>query len=386
MKKTLVIIGVIVVVLVLVAVAVGRGGGKPQIVKTAAVTRGDLKSYLSTNAVIKSKNMKSYVGTAQLPVRKVHVEVGDTVRKGQVMLEYDLYDMNTSMQQAKLQYDNALLQRNDLLNQKRHLDQTIGDLDQQIEELKESNNPADAVQLQALKQKREALQPISGNKIELADNAVSLAKLAYNSAASRYEKYKSGIVAGIDGVVTELYAAEGAMLNPAQPAVVIQQLSDLKATVSLGKYDALKVKVGQEALLSYGERTYQGVVSFISPAAVKAVSMTGQEKSLEADIDIQDAQPGLVLDFDVNADILLGSVNDVLKIPVECIKYDKSEGGYVYKLVDGKAKLVKVKLGLQSDMEAQVLEGLSLGDTVILNPGISIEDGTPVRTNEGGKA
>jgi len=45
-----------------------------------------------------------------------------------------------------------------------------------------------------------------------------------------------------------------------------------------------------------------------------------------------------------------------------------------------KAKEKDVTLGLQSDIEAQVLEGLEEGEEVILNPRANIKDGTPVRT------
>ncbi|MCX7922915.1 MAG: efflux RND transporter periplasmic adaptor subunit [Clostridia bacterium] len=384
-RKVLVITSLVVVAALLVGVGLSKSGTKSEVVKTATVTKGDLKSYLSTNAIIQSKNTKNYVGAAQLPVKSVKVKVGDNVKKGQVMLEYDIYDLNASVTQAKLQYNNAVLQKSELLSQKEQLDDNIEKLDNQIKELEGSKNPSDALQLQTLKQKRDALQPISDEKLKLMDNSVSLAKVALDSANSKLEKYKGGIVADFDGVVTALNAIEGATLNPAQPAVTLQQLDNLKAVMSLGKYDSLKVKVGQEAILKNGSKLYKGEVSFISPAAAKAVSMGGQDTSLQAEIDILDEDADLKVDFDANVDILLGSIKDAVKVPVESIKYEKDVGSYVFKVVDGKAKRVVVKPGLQSDMEAQITEGLSVGDTIVLNPSMSIKDGTEVRTNEGEK-
>lgn len=385
-KKTIIILSLaIVAIAAIVAVNAGRRANKPEAVKVASVSQGDLKSYLSTNAVIESKNKKSYIGSAQLQVKKVNVKVGDSVKQGQVMLEYDLYDLTAGIDQAKLQHSNAVLQKKELESQKKKLDDTIADLDAQIKKLEASKNPADQVQLQTLKQKREAIQPISEEKIKLADNAVALAKLSLDSANARMDKARNGIVADFDGVVTAVNAAEGAALNPSQPAIVIQQLDNLKAVLSLGKYDAMKVQVGQEAILKYGEKTYKGKVSFIQPAAVKSAGMTGQETSLEAEVDIQDPSPELKVDFDVNVDILLGNVPDAVKIPVEAIKYNKTGESFVYKLNGDTADEIQVKLGLQSDMEAQVTEGLSKGDQVILNPGIDIKDGTLVKVDEGEK-
>lgn len=379
-KKTLAITAAVLIITVLTGFAViGKERTKAIPVKTSTAVAGELNSYLSTNAVIRSKNTKSYTGTAQLIIKSVNVKVGDPVKAGQAMVQYDLSDMETSVSQAKIQYNNAVLQRKELVNQRDQLKSTLASLDSQIKQLEGSKNPADAAQLQALKQKREAIQPISDEKIQQMDNSVSLAKLTLDSASSKYAKNKDGIVAEFDGIVTALNAAEGASINLAQPAVVVQQLENLQAVLSLGKYDAMKVKVGQEALLKSGGKTYKGIVSFISPAAEKTVSATGQTTTLEAEIDILDETPELKVDFDVNVDILLGGVKDVVKVPVECIKYDKDEKASVYTVVDGKAKQVAVVLGLQSGTEVQVTEGLSSGDIVILNPGIAVKDGIDVQ-------
>ncbi len=386
-KRKAIIITCVILALVLIfgAMAASRRGTKSEVVKTAAVLKGELKSYLSTNAVIKSKETKSYIGVSQFTVKKVYVELGDKVKKGKTMLEYDLYDLYNSVKQARIQYNNAVLQRKELLNQQNQIEDTAVDLDKQIKKMESSTNPADLLQLQSLRQKRDSIQAISDEKLKLMDNSISLAKLGLDSAESKYDRYKGGMTAEFSGVVTALNAVEEGSLSPAQPAIVVQQLDNLKAVMSLGKYDALKVKNGQEATLKYGDNLYNGKISFINPAAAKSVSITGQETSLDAEIDILDEDPGLKVDFDVNVDILLGSVKDSVKLPIESLKYDKDGKAYVFKVAGGKAKQVSVKLGIQSDTEAQVLEGLVLGDAVILNPGISIKDGTAVKSDEGEK-
>lgn len=348
-------------------------------VKTAAVTQGEIKSYLSTNATIKSKNVKAYFGASQFIVKSINAKVGDTVKKGEVLLSYDLSDLKTSLQQARIQYSNALLQKEDLINQKKELDNTIKSLDKRIEQLENYQNPSDAVQLQTLRQQRNSLQSVSDEKLKIMDNAAALAKLGLDTASSRYDKYRDGIVADTDGVVTAVNALDGSMLSPAQPAFIIQQLDNLKAVLSLGKYDSAKVKIGQKAVLKNGDKTYTGTISYIDPAAVTTSSLSGQSTTLKSDIDILNPDSNLKVDFDVNVDILLGSADNAVKIPIECIKYDKGGRTSVFKVVDKIAKQIDVKLGIQSDTEAQVIDGLSAGDIVILNPGISISNGTRVK-------
>ena len=387
-KRVFVIIGIILAVALIIGAIVYnqlQNASKPVIVKVSSVSRGDVKAYLSTNAVIQSKKIKDYAGAPQIAVKMISVKVGDLVRKGQVMLDYDIFDVSMAVTQADLQYKNAQLQKTDLAKQKRQIDDAIAKQDKLIKELEASINPADAMNLSAAKQKREAMQAISSEKVKLMDNSVALAKLGYDSAVARLDKVKNGLIVDFDGVVTALNAVEGSPISPGQPAIVVQQLDQLKAVMSLGKYDAPKVKVGQEVILKDGSNRYNGIVSFISPAAVKTVSATGQNISLDAEIDIKNPSPDLKIDFDISVDILVGSVKDATKIPVECIKYNKDGKSFVFKVDGTKARQVEVKLGLQSDMEAQVQNGVSSNDMLIMNPGIAIQDGTTIQTNKDGK-
>ena len=98
------------------------------------------------------------------------------------------------------------------------------------------------------------------------NNSAKLAKIR-RSARSRLDEVKYGLVSDIDGRITALNAEEGAPLGMTQPAVVIQDLNSLKGVIQLGKYDAAKIQIGQRAILEYSSNVYEGIVSFISPAA-----------------------------------------------------------------------------------------------------------------------
>jgi len=56
----------------------------------------------------------------------------------------------------------------------------------------------------------------------------------------------------------------------------------------------------------------------------------------------------------------------------------------VYVVENGIAKQRKVKSGLVSDLETEIIKGVNVGEKVILNPTSSIEDGTKI-TIKGGK-
>lgn len=373
-----------------------KNKGKDISIKTAQVVQGDIKAYLSTTGTVKSKNSKDYY-PLQGKVKKVNVKVGDSVTIGQVLVEYDTVDPNIAVKQAQIQYDNAVLQKKILQNSDNEiksnisdLDKQISDLDKQISELqktpegllklqdmKDQSNPA--VRKQTLKNTRDSLKPISSEQLKQANNAVSLAKLSLDSAKQNLSKSQDKIISDINGVVTSLTAIEGTTAMAAQPAVTVQDVENLKVLVSVGKYDANRIKLDQEATVKNGDKELKARVSTVDPAAKKSVTAAGAETTLGIEIDILEKVENLKIDFDTDVDILLGQVNNVSKVPAESIRTNKENKTFIYIVQDGKAVEKEVKLGLQSDMEAQIVEGVKVGDKVILNPSESIKNGTAVK-------
>lgn len=354
-------------------------------VKTVTVVQGEVKSYLSTTGTIKSKNSKDYF-PLQGKVKKVNVKVGDTVNKGAILVEYEVADANVAVKQTQIQYDNAVLSKKMLTNNNNDIKNQIIDLDKQIAEAENSSDPRILANAPALKERRKALKPISDEQFKQSDNAIALAKIALDNAKQNLSKSQDKIMAEADGVVTAVNIIEGATsMAAAQAAVTVQDIYNLKAIVSVGKYDANKIQVGQEAIVKSGDKEYKARVSVVDPAAKKAVSATGSETTLGIEIDILDKAEGLKIDFDADVDILLGQVNNVVKVPAESVKTNKEDKAFVY-IVDGnKAVEKEVKLGLQSDMESQVVEGVKAGDKVILNPGETVKSGTFVKEAGDGK-
>lgn len=359
------------------AVRAGRKDRKIIEVKTSSAQVGEIKSYLSTTATIESKNSKDYFGQ-QAKVNKVNVKVGDRVKQGDVLVEYEAQDLGTTVKQAQLQYDNAVLQRNDLYNQNDSINSKIADLDKQIAALS-ANPKADAKTLADLKTARNSLAPISKEKLKLQDNAVTLAKLSLDSAKQKQSDNVTTITADFDGVVTALNAIAGQMGSAVQAAVTVQDTDNLKAVLSLGKFDAAKVKIGQDVVIKNGSSTYKGKVSFLNPAAAKAMSAAGGDTTLGAEIDVLDKAPDLKINFDVDVDILVGQAENVLKVPAESVKVTKDNKSYVYVLDGDIVQEKSIATGIQSDMEVGVTEGIKSGEKVILNPSATIKDGVKVK-------
>ena len=380
MKKKTVIYG-----LILVGVLSGvfllsekKKASKIIAVKTSIAAVGELKSYISTTATVNSKNSKEYFGL-QSKIKKVNVSIGDKVKIGDILVTYETIDLASTVSQAQIQYDNAVLAKEDLYNQNYNIISKIADLNSEITRLEKSLNPTDKAKSESLKQQKSALSPLSSEKLKQADNSVKLAEISLNSTKQKLAENKSTIIAANAGVVTTMKAIEGAVGNGMEAVVVVQDIENLKGVASLGKYDANKVKIGQEVIIKNGNRTYKGSVSFIDPAANKIVGVTGSETTLAVEISILDSAPDLKIDFDVDVDILVDKVASAVKIPSEALKVEKGDKNLVYVVEENIVRERQVTIGAQSDTEVQITKGIKNGEKVILNPSTSIKEGTIVK-------
>ncbi|WP_434283982.1 efflux RND transporter periplasmic adaptor subunit [Clostridium botulinum] len=349
-KKTIIITGVVLLIGLFVILGIFKSKKNSNIsVKTIKVTKGNVESYLSTTGDVVSKNKKEYFG-GQAKVKKVNVKVGDKVKKGQSLLNFDMSELENDRQVAQMEYDNAISQKKALKSQKNS----------------EQNK----------------MNSITSSQIEQVENAVRLAELKLESVNDKINESEE-TVADIDGIVTEVNAqAGGISTGQGQPLVVVENVDDLKVAVSLGKYDSTKVKKGMKAFVKNDDKKYEAKVDFIAPTAKKTVKEAGGGNDTTLDCEIylsKNNTKDLRIGFDVDIDILLGESKNVLKIPLESIKTDKYNKSHVYVVEEGKVKEKPVQLGTQSDMEAEIISGLKSGEKVILNPNASIKTGVSVQ-------
>ena len=85
----------------------------------------------------------------------------------------------------------------------------------------------------------------------------------------------------------------------------------------------------------------------------------------------------------VRVRVIVGERADALLVPEESIV---PQGGefYVYKVVDGAARRVPVKIGVRRDAKVEILQGLAAGDQVVTAGMRLSRDGQPVRVLSGG--
>lgn len=157
---------------------------------------------------------------------------------------------------------------------------------------------------------------------------------------------------------------------------------DMEIVVDLLSGDAVRVREGAEVTIEdWGGVTLAGRVRRVEPYAFTKISALGiEEQRVNVIVDFTDSPEkwqGLGHGYRVDAHILDWRGEDVLKLPLGALFRD-GESWAVFVAKDGVAKLRHIEIDHGNGREAEVLEGLETGATVILHPGDSISDGVRV--------
>lgn len=203
-------------------------------------------------------------------------------------------------------------------------------------------------------------------------------------ALSKEHLSDASIVAPLSGVLGERLVSPGDYADSGQPLVELIVMDPLEIAFSVPGKHRGRIKMGQTVIFSspsVSGRDFSGVTTYMSPTA----DASTRSIKLKARLSNEDnlLQPGL-----------FGSVRLVLEtrmgasvIP-EAAVVPRGDETFVYMVSDSKALLRKVILGEHLDGKIEVLEGASVGETVIVAGQQKVADGFPVRlrgSSDGGQ-
>jgi HlyD family secretion protein len=167
------------------------------------------------------------------------------------------------------------------------------------------------------------------------------------------------------GTVTAVLAALGARIDPAAPVAVMANLETLEANVDLSEFDVAQVKPGQKAVVSVdalGGETFQGKVLFTALAGSTSAGVV----TFPVRVSIPEAE-GLKPGMNVSVRIVVAKRNSVVQVPLEAVSVDDEDRASVLVIrPDGDTILRKVKLGLETTKNVEILKGLRVGELVVL--------------------
>jgi membrane fusion protein, multidrug efflux system len=203
-----------------------------------------------------------------------------------------------------------------------------------------------------------------------AETAIALR----DSLNSRIGVHGVTLQAPIDGVVDAFTAQPGDVIAPGTPVIRIADPKALYVRVGLEAEDAVRVKDGQAVTISTLSSTALSVGGRISEVDAR-VDATSR---LAGAVAQPDANSQLVPGSAVRARIILDTHADAITVPRSAVLYE-DEQPFVYVATEGKAHRKPVKLGLLDDTQAEITQGVNVGDSVITGGNYELEDGMAVQ-------
>jgi len=193
--------------------------------------------------------------------------------------------------------------------------------------------------------------------------------------------------APVNGRLLKRMQQSEAILAAGTPLLEIGDPANLEIVTDLLSTDAVKVKEGQEVIIEDwgGPTALKGKVRRIEPFGFTKVSALGiEEQRVNVIIDFvspREEWARLGHGYRVETRVVIERRSDVLKVPVSALFRD-GEDWAVFRVNGGTAEARKIKVGSRNTLDAEIVEGLKLGDVVIMHPSDQIADGVSVTKRE----
>ena len=398
---------------------------KPPRVATVKVKRGAFERTTTQPASLEAFGQISIHSRNSGIVSKVLVDIGDRVKAGDVLAELDVPDLDNEIAEkeaalaqaeAAEEQAGAVVEaaRAAVLAQEAHVVAAKSESDtaasyekfrkiqyERIKKLYELKSVEERIVDEKEQQLRAAEAGAKSAAVRIqttaADDAkvkadVRVVELALKAATLRTaavtldlagSKVRTGdgfrlIRCPIDGVVLEKNVEADVLVKrgDGKPLFRIAALGLITAVVQLPERDALHAKRGSRATVQLDALDDHRVIS--GKISRLAYGIDPTTRTLRAEITLPNAEGRLKPGMFGRATIVVGELPDVLWVPASALFERKGIEATCIRVVNGRTVRSPVKLGQSNDEQAEIIEGLTEGDAVIVGTEKALPDDLPV--------
>jgi RND family efflux transporter MFP subunit len=296
-------------------------------VRVRKIENETFSAYLKYPATLKAKLESSASASVAEVVREVGHQVGDYVRKDEVVVS--LSGDNANYQQAKAALDTA----------------------------------------EASYARYKAMFESSDISPQDFDNV----KVQYAQAKAAFKTMDDivNVKAPISGYITRLDARVSDNTYPGAPLFTVSNLDAMEAKLYVTGEEARSVRTGQAALIEEEGRSFRGAVTQVS------LIMDSQLKAFPVTASFQN--PGSFLTSGITTDVALEVYRAQAIVTAQKELVRQNDKYYAYVVADGVAKRRELKLGRRDGLRYEVLSGLEPGEMLVAEGAQSLDDGAKVR-------
>jgi len=185
---------------------------------------------------------------------------------------------------------------------------------------------------------------------------------------------KTTIVAPFSGIVGLRQISPGAYLRAGDDIVRLENVSAVKLDFRVPEAYLSKLRPSQEVSIktdAFPNETFKGRIFALEPGVDE------KTRTILARALIPNPQNKLRAGMFARVNVLLETRPNSILVPEQAI-WPQGRDAFVYRVVDGKAMLTKIELGVRHPGEVEVVKGLSATDMVVTDGQMKLKDGAPV--------
>ena len=347
---------------------------------TVQVSRGDIESSVTALGTLQPRRYVDVGAQASGQIQKIHVEVGDAVKEGQLLVEIDPSTQKAKLDAGRFSIENLKAQLQEQRAQH--------ELAQQKYQRQQNLAAGGATREEDVQTARAELKATQA-RIDMFQAQIRQAEASLRS--DQAELGYTRIYAPMAGTVVALDAREGQTLNAQQqtPLILrIAKLSPMTVWAEVSEADIGHVKPGMSAYfttLSGGNRRWSSTVRQILPVPPKPLDQTSQgggsptstSKSGSARVvlytvllDVDNADNALMAEMTTQVFFVANQAKDVLTAPVAALQGSVKDDRQTAQVVaaNGNIESREVRTGISDRLKVQILDGLSEGDHLLIGP------------------
>ncbi|WKV97944.1 efflux RND transporter periplasmic adaptor subunit [Pseudomonas sp. B21128] len=347
---------------------------------TVQVSRGDIESSVTALGTLQPRRYVDVGAQASGQIRKIHVDVGDVVKEGQLLVEIDPATQKAKLDASQFSIENLKAQLQE--QQAQH------ELARQKYQRQQNLVAGGATREEDVQTARAELKATQA-RIDMFRAQIRQAEASLRS--DQAELGYTRIYAPMAGTVVALDAREGQTLNAQQqtPLILrIAKLSPMTVWAEVSEADIGHVKPGMSAYfttLSGGNRRWNSTVRQILPVPPKPLDQTSQgggspsssSKSGSARVvlytvllDVDNADNALMAEMTTQVFFVANQAKDVLTAPVAALQGSAQADRQTARVIaaNGEIQSREVQTGISDRLKVQILDGLNEGDHLLIGP------------------
>ena len=323
-------------------------------VKVSGITENNSSLFVTASGKIEAENSANLSTRMMGYVTKVHVQVGQKVGAGQLLVSIN----NTDLQAKKAQVDASILQATaGFNNAKKDYDRFMNLFKQQSASQKELDDMT--------------------ARYEMAKAGLEGARQMRNEVLAQFSY--SNIKAPFSGVVTNTFVKEGDMANPGMPLVSVEGASKLQVMAMVSENDIVSIKKGMpvSVLVKSSNEKLSGKVSEVSISATN----TGGQYLVKIDLGKTDntVLSGMFVNVQFPVANKATTSNSELLLDPESALVKQGQLTGIYTIGTGNVAILRwLRTGKNYGDQVEVLSGLSANEQYIVSADGKIYNGASV--------